>query len=278
MFYKDTTLKFRKMIEEGATGVQLSDALLSDIKRTSGLASRYSQDMDIEEPVVDLETQIRGRYEQEFKESTDYLSAKENLLSMLEKDTSVGAGLDNERISKSPKLNLTDEEIKVQKELYGRFSKGLGSRPEKDEGQSIADFIASFEQSEEKESYEAYWDEKQYSIGFGTKAKSKDEVITHEEALSRLQDAAQKAREDVVDVAEKFGYDWNEDQIKALTSFTYNLGRTNLLRLTENGTRGTEEISDMILEYDKVGNTVKPGLTERRQAEYELFSAGSIVD
>ena len=71
---------------------------------------------------------------------------------------------------------------------------------------------------------------------------------------------------------------FNEDQIKALTSFTYNLGRTNLLRLTENGTRGTEEIADMILEYDKVGNTVKPGLTERRKAEYELFSAGSIAD
>lgn len=245
------------MIEEGATGVQLSDALLSDIKRTSGLASRYSQDMDIEEPVVDLETQIRGRYEQEFKESTDYLSAKERMLASLNMPEDAGST----PTTPEPKLN-----------------KGLGSRPEKDEGQSIADFIASFEQSEEKESYEAYWDEKQYSIGFGTKAKSKDEVITHEEALSRLQDAAQKAREDVVDVAEKFGYDWNEDQIKALTSFTYNLGRTNLLRLTENGTRGTEEISDMILEYDKVGNTVKPGLTERRQAEYELFSAGSIVD
>ncbi len=250
------------MIEEGATGVQLSDALLSDIKRTSGLASRYSQDMDIEEPVVDLETQIRGRYEQEFKESTDYLSAKERMLASLN----------------MPEDILKSKTISIGSGPEPKLNKGLGSRPEKDEGQSIADFIASFEQSEEKESYEAYWDEKQYSIGFGTKAKSKDEVITHEEALSRLQDAAQKAREDVVDVAEKFGYDWNEDQIKALTSFTYNLGRTNLLRLTENGTRGTEEISDMILEYDKVGNTVKPGLTERRQAEYELFSAGSIVD
>lgn len=245
------------MIEQGASGAELTDQLLSDIKRTSGLASRYSQGMDIEEPVVDLETQIRGRYEQEFKESADYLAAKERMLASLNMPESG----DETPVVPQPKLN-----------------KGLGSRPEKTEDQSIAEFIASFELSEQKETYEAYWDEKQYSIGFGTKAKSKDEVITHEEALSRLEAATQEAKEDVLEIAEKFGYDFNEDQIKALTSFTYNLGRTNLLRLTENGTRGTEEIADMILEYDKVGNTVRPGLTERRKAEYELFSAGSIAD
>lgn len=257
MFYKDNTEKMRKMIEQGASGVELSDALLADIKRTSGLASRYSQGMDIEEPVVDIETQIRGRYEQEYKESNDYITAKKSLLAS---------------------LNIPEETEDTPTMPEPKLNKGLGSRIEKTEGESISDFIASFEQDEKKETYKAYWDEKQYSIGFGTKAKNKDEVITHEEALRRLETATQEAKENVVDIAEKFGYDWNEDQIKALTSFTYNLGRTNLLRLTENGTRGTEEIADMILEYDKVGNTVKPGLTERRKAEYELFSAGSIAD
>ena len=160
------------MIEQGASGTELTDQLLSDIKRTSGLASRYSQGMDIEGPVVDLETQIRGRYEQEFKESADYLAAKESLLASL----NMPEGGDETPVVPQPKSN-----------------KGLGSRIEKTEGQSIAEFIASFELSEQK-TYKAYWDEKQYSIGFGTKAKSKDEVITHEEALSRLEAATQEKK------------------------------------------------------------------------------------
>lgn len=245
------------MIEEGASGTELTDQLLSDIKRTSGLASRYSQGMDIEEPVVDLETQIRGRYEQEFKESADYLAAKERMLASLNMPESG----DETPVVPQPKLN-----------------KGLGSRPEKTEDQSIAEFIASFELSEQKETYEAYWDEKQYSIGFGTKAKSKDEVITHEEAISRLNEATAKAKKDVIEFNKKFNYDWNQDQINALTSFTYNLGRENLLTLIESGRRGTEEIADMILEYNMSGGKVNPGLTKRRKAEYELFSSGSIAD
>ena len=144
--------------------------------------------------------------------------------------------------------------------------------------QSSADFIASFEQVEPKETYKAYWDKKQYSIGFGTKAKSKDEVITHEEALSRLNKATTKAQKDVMEFRKKFNYGWNQDQVKALTSFTYNLGRANLLRLIESGKRGDEEISDMMLEYNRSDGKVEPGLTKRRKAEYELFSLGSITD
>jgi len=144
--------------------------------------------------------------------------------------------------------------------------------------QSAADFIASFEQTKPQKTYKAYWDEKRYSIGFGTKAKSKDEVITHEEAISRLNEATAKAKKDVIEFNKKFNYDWNEDQIKALTSFTYNLGRENLLTLIESGRRGTEEIADMILEYNMAGGKVEPGLTKRRKAEYELFSLGSIAD
>tara|TARA_R100000951_G_scaffold109826_1_gene107354 strand:+ start:1648 stop:2415 length:768 start_codon:yes stop_codon:yes gene_type:complete len=144
--------------------------------------------------------------------------------------------------------------------------------------QTAADFISKLEVSKPQKTYKAYWDEKRYSIGFGTKANSKDEVISHEEAVSRLNKATAKAQKDVVEFKEKFNYGWNEDQINALTSFTYNLGRENLLRLIESGRRGDEEISDMILEYNMSGGKVNPGLTKRRKAEYELFSAGSIAD
>tara|TARA_R100001129_G_scaffold181823_2_gene161619 strand:- start:484 stop:1230 length:747 start_codon:yes stop_codon:yes gene_type:complete len=163
----------------------------------------------------------------------------------------------------------------VEEAIQKAESESLQKKPELN---SAADFIAKLEVSKPQKTYKAYWDEKRYSIGFGTKAKSKDEVITHEEAVSRLNEATAKAQKDVIEFNKKFNYGWNQDQINALTSFTYNLGRENLLTLIENGKRGTEEIADMILEYNMSGGKVNPGLTKRRKAEYELFSAGSIAD
>ena len=181
------------------------------------------------------------------------------------------------------KLQASNIDLKsqIQEALEKANQESTQKEPKLNEGlkiQSTADFIASFEQVKPQKTYKAYWDKKQYSIGFGTKAKSKDEVITHEEAVSRLNEATEKAQKDVMEFREKFNYNWNPDQIKALTSFTFNLGRNNLLKLIEKGTRGTEEIADMILEYNMAGGKVEPGLTKRRKAEYELFSLGSIAD
>ena len=180
-------------------------------------------------------------------------------------------------------LQVSNKSLREQIEEYIRKneSESTQKEPKLNESskiQSTADFIASFEQTKPQKTYKAYWDKKQYSIGFGTKAKSKDEVITHEEAVSRLNEATKKAQKDVMEFREKFNYNWNPDQVKALTSFTFNLGRNNLLKLIEKGTRGTEEIADMILEYNMAGGKVEPGLTKRRKAEYELFSLGSIAD
>lgn len=138
---------------------------------------------------------------------------------------------------------------------------------------SSVDLIAGFEQSGKQDTYKAYWDEKQWSIGFGTKAKSKDEVISHEEAMGRLQKEEARFRKTVLDKAEKYGYDWDDNQIKALTSFTYNLGAGNLDKLLDKGQRGDEEISTMMLEYNKAGGEVSPGLVRRRQVESDLFSS-----
>ena len=70
------------------------------------------------------------------------------------------------------------------------------------------------------------------------------------------------------------GYDWSKNQVDALTSFTHNLGAGNLKKLTENGTRGDEEISDMLLEYKYAGGKVREGLIKRREAELKLFNEG----
>jgi lysozyme len=138
---------------------------------------------------------------------------------------------------------------------------------------SIIDFIAGFEGFRET----AYDDYGQLTIGFGTPATSADQTITREEARKELSKEVMKARTIVLEAAEEFGYDWSDNQIDALTSFTFNLGQGNFNRLLkgdEGGLRGDEEISEMILEYNTAGGKVLPGLTKRRQAEADLFTQG----
>ena len=137
MFYKDATLNLRKLIDQGASGVELAEEVKSQIKKTSGLASKYYQSIpdpgegQEEDRQKRIEREIRTRYETEYKKSSDYLLAKEELMASLgEKDTSVGAGLDNKNIFVAPNVNMTEEEKKLQKEFSKRFTKGLGSRPE----------------------------------------------------------------------------------------------------------------------------------------------------
>lgn len=134
----------------------------------------------------------------------------------------------------------------------------------------IINFIAGFEGFKEK----AYDDYGQLSIGFGTKAIAKDQTITKEEAMKELSKEVMKARTIVLEAAKEHGYDWSENQIDALTSFTYNVGQGNFGELIQGGTRGDEEISEMMLEYNRAGGKVLPGLTKRRQAEADLFTQG----
>lgn len=134
----------------------------------------------------------------------------------------------------------------------------------------IIDMIASFEGFRSK----PYDDFGQLSIGYGTKATSKNQTMTEEQARKELAKQVMEARTIVLKAAEKHGYDWSDNQIDALTSFTYNLGQGNLNQLLEGGTRGDEEISEMILEYNKADGRVLGGLTKRRKAEADLFTQG----
>ena len=142
--------------------------------------------------------------------------------------------------------------------------------PDVDMSGDIIDMIASFEGFRST----AYDDFGQLSIGYGTKATSKNQTMTEEEARKELTKQVMQARTIVLKAAEKHGYDWSENQIDALTSFTYNLGQGNLNQLLENGTRGNEEISEMMLEYDKADGKTLGGLTKRRKAEADLFTQG----
>ena len=116
-----------------------------------------------------------------------------------------------------------------------------------------------------------YWDYKQYSIGYGTKALPNDKQISKSEAIERLKKEVEKHRNVVVKAGEKWGYDWTPQQIDALTSFRYNVG--SIGALTANGTRDNKTISRKILEYTKAGKKTLPGLETRRKDEHIMFSS-----
>ena len=126
--------------------------------------------------------------------------------------------------------------------------------------------------AKEKGKSKAWWDYKQYSIGYGTKASGPDEEITEAEADRRLREELGKSQKAVIDYGKKKGYNWNQGQVDALSSFVYNLGPGALNQLTANGTRTNQEIAQKLPEYNKAGGKVEGGLVKRRGMELALFN------
>lgn len=77
----------------------------------------------------------------------------------------------------------------------------------------------------------------------------------------------------VVDYSEEHGYNWNNNQIAALTSFVFNLGKGRLKMLTKNATRDDETIARKMLLYVNAGGRKLPGLVTRRKREAEHFNS-----
>lgn len=144
--------------------------------------------------------------------------------------------------------------------------------PETSKGE-VSDTLVNFVKSKEGFSAKAVWDYQQYSNGYGTKAKSQDEVIDEAEAERRLRTELEKAQKYVIDYGNKKGYNWNQSQIDGLTSFIYNLGPGALGQVTNNGSRTNTEIAQAITKYNKAGGKELAGLTARRNEELAMFNA-----
>ena len=224
---------------------------------STGLASRLKSataSTDVGDPSSDLDPAPElMRRMQKYKGYTD--NAAESRKQMMDK-------------IKVQKASL-EEPIEIEDDTTTSSSDSLMSKPDK--GTSIVEFIKDLEGFKEK----AYWDVKQYTIGYGTKAKSENETITEEEALKRLNDELKIVEKDVRELEKGYDEKFTNSQFKALMSFRYNAGKGNLNKLSDNGTRGIDEIGDMLLEYVYAGKKKLPGLVKRRQKEYELFNEGN---
>lgn len=137
--------------------------------------------------------------------------------------------------------------------------------------QDLYEFIKRYEGPVQ---LKAFPDIKQFSIGYGTKAKHENEVITVEEAERRFKEDVNYRRAFVVRYSAARGRKWNNTQIDALTSFIYNGGTGWLDEVTHNNTRTDEVIAQKMLEYNNADGKPSKGLTARRQAESAWFRRG----
>ena len=115
------------------------------------------------------------------------------------------------------------------------------------------------------------------TIGYGrVDIKSMNETTTKEKEDLWLYKKVNNIYEQVkFKMVEKWHYNVNENQLLALTDFTYNLGIKNLNQLTDNGKRDISTIAEKIPLYNKCKGKELDGLTKRRQWEHDLFTSGT---
>ena len=141
-------------------------------------------------------------------------------------------------------------------------------------GQSCIDLVKHFEGCR----LTAYQDEVGvWTIGYGI--TNADKSITGMTIRSGMTISMQTAKEWLEEsLNQKYlpkvmkydtRYNWNQNEIDALVSFTYNIGSID--QLTANGSRSKETIAAKMLEYVKAGGVTYNGLIRRRKAERELF-------
>ena len=112
-----------------------------------------------------------------------------------------------------------------------------------------------------------------WTIGYGhTEGVTVNQFITETTAAKLLEKELEEYYLQVLQVGLDCGYHWNNNQLDAMTSFTYNVGVNNLHLITQDCKRTEEEIGDAILLYNKAGGKYVKGLANRRLAEQQLYN------
>jgi GH24 family phage-related lysozyme (muramidase) len=122
------------------------------------------------------------------------------------------------------------------------------------------------------------WDYKQWTIGYGTKARGKNDRVTPQEARQRLIDELDEHAIRVDTALDQAGLLLNENQRNALISFDFNTGAGRKVITDSKG--DIDYIRNEMMEYIKVTpDPSKPlvkveaaGLVARRKRELDLFN------
>ena len=135
-----------------------------------------------------------------------------------------------------------------------------------------------------------YWDNTQYSVGYGTRCSGEDLEryqkygITEEEADKILREFLQSFEGYVNRFLDKYDLEVTQEQFDALLSFTYNVGNAwmndtdaTMTQAIINQATGSELIFAMVQWCVSAGK-VEPGLIRRRLCEANLYLNGVYND
>lgn len=153
----------------------------------------------------------------------------------------------------------------------------LGRPPVKQPPEIVADVPANFIgaiKTTEGFRAKAYWDVKQWSIGFGTKASGPDEVIDVAEAHKR----SNKSLTYAASVVDRVNPNLDPGTRAALTSLTYNAGEAWASSGLGAAVRAGDlaKAKEIFLEYNKADGQTNEGLKLRRAREASWFGRGDI--
>ena len=117
------------------------------------------------------------------------------------------------------------------------------------------------------------------TVGYGHTGEDVKEntILTQIQAENILKNDLIKYEKYVNELDYYFGYNFSQNEFDALVSFTYNCGKGNLYKLTQNGTRTKYDISESFKLYNKANGKVLQGLVNRRKAEKNLFITGTTI-
>ena len=191
-----------------------------------------------------------------------------------EADVKPGQNVDDEEetVRSGPNPNIDDETRRRAQQQVNMT--GIGTNTMGSPSEEIVTYLKMQENAplatgKQKKSA-AFWDHKQYTNGYGTKANSATEVIDEQEADRRLRAVIQDNYDKIVEFV-KDKYKWGPNQLDAMTSFVHNGGIGWLYQVTQNGRRNNKEIADNMLKYINAGGKPKVSLIKRRQDEVERF-------
>jgi len=161
--------------------------------------------------------------------------------------------------------------IEQQTKDLRNMGAGTGAAP-----RSLAEHVASFEDEPlykgEIPSNKAKWDYKQYSVGFGSRARSPTESLNREQAMERLGNELTGDAQRV----ESFAPNAPPGVKLALTSLSHNAGtawmNSGLGKAVQEG--DWDKAKELFLQYRKAGDEVLPGLVRRRETEAKWWDTG----
>ncbi len=114
-----------------------------------------------------------------------------------------------------------------------------------------------------------YWDNKQYSWGYGTRAPGPSGTITRAQALQEMRKYLQADYEYFLPLITR---SLSAEQWAAFLSFSYNLGRGNADNLLENINSNNDiALGEQWNLYNKSNGLTDPDLVERRALEWQIW-------